>query len=718
MNSRRSEAWRPPRPSLLAQFVLAWTVAWGSACTEGAPRRLLEATSQASDEGRSARPDDVSGTTMGDSTGDATDDDSKGGQRDDAGDVGESESGDESEGDEVADPCASRSTESLQVACFVHDRVARVVPPDSAVEWNERSVELRRRLLLDIYEDAPASWRSHDVAMELGALVYEDADIRVQSFVLEALPALWVAGLLYRPMQAPSPRPIVVDFHGHTVSGLIEAEQQKRCAEHARRGATSVSVEFIRYGPTNDAENYHSRLPYFDLVGVNASAPLYLAARRAIDAALALPEADPNAIAVTGLSGGGWQSIVTGALDPRIAVVHPVAGFTSLLSRAVIDRDLGDAEQTPWGLGVVGDYTHLVALLAGRHAVLGFNRNDRCCFSAAMAVPALQEQTAPVFAFFEHQPTFFVDETPTAHHSYNAHHRAEDYALLARAFALPDILEQPEHPEPDPAVLPAAWFSFVLPQTQTTLRDLALRLVDTIAVPTLPTNVTDALSFQEEHRADVRTLLGIEGDSTTTFFRSSDQVHVDVDGFVFDVPKRQGTAPGVLVVLDDAGPSFVEDERTVLAFEPLGGGTAAAATMATRLSAVGRPLVGRQVVALQALFDAVEGLGPIEVHARGQRVGQLALMTAALDSRVQRVVVQNVRSTLRTLIEDKVAFATAPELFLHDGIARADTRLLSALIAPRALSFLAPGNRLRSELADVPAFFALLGAESASLFSP
>ena len=45
------------------------------------------------------------------------------------------------------------------------------------------------------------------------------------------------------------------------------------------------------------------------------------------DTLAAYPHVDANRIAFTGLSGGGWQSIVISSLDTRVALTDRVAGF-------------------------------------------------------------------------------------------------------------------------------------------------------------------------------------------------------------------------------------------------------------------------------------------------------------------------------------------------------------------------------------------------------
>jgi poly(3-hydroxybutyrate) depolymerase len=48
-----------------------------------------------------------------------------------------------------------------------------------------------------------------------------------------------------------------------------------------------------------------------------------LASSRAVDLLMTLPEVDPQRIAITGASGGGTQSFIAAALDPRIKVAFP-----------------------------------------------------------------------------------------------------------------------------------------------------------------------------------------------------------------------------------------------------------------------------------------------------------------------------------------------------------------------------------------------------------
>src|SRR5207247_9518889 len=89
---------------------------------------------------------------------------------------------------------------------------------------------------------------------------------------------------------------------------------------------------------------------------------------------------DGNRIGMTGLSGGGWQTIVLSSLDERVKVSVPVAGFSSLSSRIEARRygDLGDVEQAASDFLVEQDFTHLVGLMAARPTLLVYNAEDGC----------------------------------------------------------------------------------------------------------------------------------------------------------------------------------------------------------------------------------------------------------------------------------------------------------------------------------------------------
>jgi len=74
------------------------------------------------------------------------------------------------------------------------------------------------------------------------------------------------------------------------------------------------------------------------------------------DLLLSLDHADRHRVAVAGLSGGGWQTIYLSALDPRVTLANPVAGYSDFRARARNLGDMGDSEQAPCDMATVADW--------------------------------------------------------------------------------------------------------------------------------------------------------------------------------------------------------------------------------------------------------------------------------------------------------------------------------------------------------------------------
>jgi hypothetical protein len=99
-----------------------------------------------------------------------------------------------------------------------------------------------------------------------------------------------------------------------------------------KQGMMSLNAEWIGTGELAQKGNGHEFGAQLDLVGANALGLFYLVMRKGLNYLDQHPNADRSRLGVTGLSGGGWQTIVLSALDPRVAVAVPVAGYGSLQS--------------------------------------------------------------------------------------------------------------------------------------------------------------------------------------------------------------------------------------------------------------------------------------------------------------------------------------------------------------------------------------------------
>lgn len=140
----------------------------------------------------------------------------------------------------------------------------------------------------------------------------------VRNVALEILPGYFVNGNLYEPL-GEGKFPIVLCPHGHGALGRFGEDQQLRAASLARMGAVTFAYSMFAWRLEETplkAENCHK-----DQISGSIQT---LQTIRSIDWLVTLPNVDPTRIGITGASGGGTQTFLGTALDPRITVSVPV----------------------------------------------------------------------------------------------------------------------------------------------------------------------------------------------------------------------------------------------------------------------------------------------------------------------------------------------------------------------------------------------------------
>ncbi len=233
-------------------------------------------------------------------------------------------------------------------------------PPATKEDWERRAERLRRQILV-----SQGLW-PQPTKTPLNATIYgsvERDDYTVERVHFESVPGHFVTGSLYRPKtingKNASKLPGVLFAHGHWNDGRFHDDGTKAARQQIADGAERFEngarfmlqapcVQLARMGCVVfalDMEGYADSVQLLHRPGVRpemnspdgwgffsprAESRLQtfmglqtLNAIRVLDWFSELPDVDPKRIGVTGASGGGTQTFVLCAIDPRPAVAFP-----------------------------------------------------------------------------------------------------------------------------------------------------------------------------------------------------------------------------------------------------------------------------------------------------------------------------------------------------------------------------------------------------------
>ncbi len=234
-------------------------------------------------------------------------------------------------------------------------------PANSVQDWNRRAENVRRQLLVSL-----GLWPL-PTRTPLNPVIHgkvERDDYTVERAYFESVPGFFVTGSLYRPKGKSGRLPGVLFPHGHWANGRFydagEAGVKKEietgaekfpeggrsllqalCVHLARMGCVVFHYDMLGYAdsqqiPFGIAHEFSKQRP--DLIGTENWGLFSPQAEshfqsimglqtwnsiRAIDFVSSLPDVDPDRIGVTGASGGGTQTFLLGAVDPRPQVAFP-----------------------------------------------------------------------------------------------------------------------------------------------------------------------------------------------------------------------------------------------------------------------------------------------------------------------------------------------------------------------------------------------------------
>ena len=357
-------------------------------------------------------------------------------------------------------------------------RVAKPPAPTSAAQWTDSSKKIRQRLLEDVvFHGWPKAWVEAAPRFEETGVV-EGSGYRIRKLRYEIVPGFSSAALLYEPSGPAGTRAAILNVHGHVgPPGKAVEFKQKRCITFARNGILALSLEWPGYGELSAPLNSHWYAGHLDLVGAHELGFFYLAMRKGLDYLYEHPGVDRERIGMTGLSGGGWQTIVLSALDERVRASAPVAGFNGMAAKAVARAygDTGDPEQSAADLFESVDYPHLAALVAPRPLLLAYNAEDDCCFRAGMVKPVVEQPARKVYELYgKGDDLLWHENRDPGTHNYQLDNREQAYRFFGRVFRVPAMLT--DSPEATSELRGAEELVVGLPADNLTILELARRI--------------------------------------------------------------------------------------------------------------------------------------------------------------------------------------------------------------------------------------------------
>src|SRR5436190_19844150 len=234
-------------------------------------------------------------------------------------------------------------------------------PPASKTAWVKRAERVRRQILL-----SQGLWPM-PTKTPLNPVLHgkiDRGDHTVEKVFFESAPGFFVTGNLYRPKNVTGKAPGVLFAHGHWADARLSestevelrrelADGEERFEQGGRSRFQSMCVQLARMGcvvwqwdmlGNSDSQQLSMQLVHgfktqrpemntvenWGLFSPQAEAHLQSVmglqtwnSIRSLDFLLSLPEVDPSRIAITGASGGGTQTMLLAAIDPRVTLSFP-----------------------------------------------------------------------------------------------------------------------------------------------------------------------------------------------------------------------------------------------------------------------------------------------------------------------------------------------------------------------------------------------------------
>jgi dienelactone hydrolase len=217
-------------------------------------------------------------------------------------------------------------------------------PPATKDAWEREAGRIRTQLLVS--NGLWPLWPRTPLEPVVHGRIDRDG-YTIEKVYFASLPGHYVTGSLYRPTGSSGKHPGVLCPHGHWRDGRFydagEAEAQRQiesgAEQHTAGARYPLQARMVQLAKLGCVVFHYDMVGYADSLQIphreefnDAQASLRLQNKmglqtwnsiRALDFLLALPDVDAERIGVTGASGGGTQTFMLCAVDPRPAAAFP-----------------------------------------------------------------------------------------------------------------------------------------------------------------------------------------------------------------------------------------------------------------------------------------------------------------------------------------------------------------------------------------------------------
>ncbi len=632
----------------------------------------------------------------------------------------------------LLDPLLAQHLQSPSVVAdeLQHYMLQHVPPlelPPTAKQWDQEAARVRARELSVLYHGWPRAWV--DAAPDFQQVdVTQHDGYRVVKMRYHIVPGMFSTALLYEPDKISGKIPAILNVNGHGPGGKAVGHKQARCINYARRGILALDLEWFDYGDLDQPGNDHDNARLLDLAGYNGAGLFYLEMRRGLDYLSNNPNVDRTRIGVTGVSGGGWQSIMLSSLDTRVGPAVPVAGFSSLTTSIEHPEYSGnDAEQNPSDFRQGIDYAQLMAMRAPRSTLLIYNSMDDCCFRAGILKQGVYDDIKPFFNLYGKPDNlqWHMNLNPGTH-NYGLENREASYKFFDSVFHIDASPE--EFPNTAAEIESAEDLAVPLPKDNLTILSLAQSLAKSIhhqvpaqpsaewasgertklkqVVRYTPVTLTHAWPISATHEKEV------ESHAYRFEFRNG----LSATGILFRSVTAPENAPTTILMADAGMPSTMVDVaddvdrgQRVLVLSPLffsegklnSDDRAGATVFAQLLTALGDRPLGMEAAQVNAVvrwlgedldhgsptpnnFHLPEKPTPaVRIVTTGPRAQLIAMVAAAIHPELFSALESRESiPSLASAYEHPEKFVQAPEMMCIDLYRDFDINTLAAIAAP------------------------------------